>query len=82
MTRNLWRCDGFRPVVADGAGEAAEIFAARLATRKYGRRGYSRHERLDHWTEDRREYTYQVFVGVADRGGTNGHREWLHVYTA
>jgi hypothetical protein len=78
-----WTCEGFRPVRAETASEAAAIFANRLAVRQYGKRGYMRTCRLHSWTESGREHTFEVFIGYSVGGGTtSGHNEWLHVYAA
>jgi hypothetical protein len=73
-------CDGFRPVQADSAAEAARIFAGRQARRDYGRRGYCRTMRLDCWTEDGRSHTFEAFIGYSvDRATTSGRNVWLYV---
>jgi hypothetical protein len=68
----------FRAVEADRASDAAEIFAARLARRAFGRRGVAvtvrpngSGGRTSHW---------DVFVGTSCRGGGYaGRNEWLYV---
>jgi hypothetical protein len=79
MTR--WTCNSFRPVNANSAQEAATIFANRRARDEYGRKGYARTVRLDCWTEDRRDYTFEAFIGYSvGQGTTSGHNVWLHVH--
>jgi|SRR5262245_46372479 len=78
MTR--YHCDSFRPVEAEDVHAAAEIFAARQARREYGKRGYCRTLRLDCWTENGCNYTYEAFIGYSVRGGTtSGHNVWLYI---
>ena len=75
--------DGFREVTADSAREAARVFATRLARKKYGRAGYCRTLRLDSWTEDSKNHTFQAFIGRAVRGepgATTGNDEWIFVH--
>lgn len=76
-------CQGFRPVDAYNAAEAAEIFADRKAKREYGRSGYCHHVRLDCWAESGTYANYEAFIGKAVRGDpntTSGHNVWLTVY--
>lgn len=77
-----FHADGFKPVEADSAQAAAEIFATRQARRDYGRPGYCRTLRLDSWTQDGRSHTFQAFVGRtmrSDKHTTYGHNVWLYV---
>lgn len=77
-----FHADGFRPVKADDARAAADIFAKRQARRDYGRAGYCRTMRLDSWTENGRTHTFQAFIGKSVRGEpgtTSGHDIWLYV---
>jgi hypothetical protein len=80
-TMTTYTCEGFRPVAAYDASEAAAIFAERLARRQYGKRGYMRTMRLDHWTQDGSLHAFEAFIGytVDKQGTTSGHNEWLHV---
>jgi len=73
--------DGFRDVQAESARDAAEIFATRQARRDYGRNGHCRTIRLDSWTESRKSYTFQGFIGRPVRGenATSGRNVWVYV---
>jgi hypothetical protein len=77
---STYTCTGFRPVEADSHREAAEIFAARIARKAYGRCGHCRAIRLDCRTEDGRSYTFEAFVGRPVRGenATAGANVWIH----
>jgi len=78
----LFASDGFRPVRADSAREAAEIFANRQAAREYGRTGFCRTMRLDCWTPNGRSHTFEAFIGrpvPGDRGTTAGRNVWIYV---
>lgn len=82
MTTYTYTCSGFRAVKAAGATEAAEIFANRQARSDYGRRGYCRTLRLDCWTEDGRDHTYEAFIGKPVPGephATSGRNVFLVV---
>jgi hypothetical protein len=75
-------CEGFQPVRADSAQEAARIFAERQARREFGRKGFCRTLRLDCWTEDRRSHTFEAFIGrpvPGEPGTTSGRNVWVHV---
>lgn len=78
-----FHADGFRPVVAESAAEAARIFANRQARRDYGRAGVHLALRLDSWTQNGRSHAFQVFIGKAlprEASGTvQGRNVWLHV---
>jgi hypothetical protein len=78
-------CDGFRPVEAESAREAAEIFATRQARRDYGRKGHCRTIRLDSWTENGKSHTFEAFIGKpvpGDRSATSGRNVWVYVRAA
>jgi hypothetical protein len=49
-----------RPVTANSAGEAAQIFADRLARRHWGQTGYAREPRLDHRTKYSMSFAAQL----------------------
>lgn len=73
-------CDGMRPVKEESMAKAAKIFANRQARKEYGRRGYARTIRLDHWTQDGAFATFQAFIGKDIGGGsTAGHDVWIDV---
>ena len=79
MTKTF-RCEGFRNVQADNAQEAAEVFANRLARKEFGKTGYARTLNLNSWTEDRKCFTYNSFIGYSTgRNETTGRNEWLYV---
>jgi len=73
-------CDGFKPVIAQSSSEAANIFAQRLARRKYGRLGRVAALRDDGYTD--RSITYSTFIGRLhkDAGVVEGGNEWLILY--
>lgn len=78
----IYSAKGYRSVKANSAGEAAGIFADREARKRFGKRGYAHHVRLDSWTGDGSLHTYQAFVGVPEKGGgMSGNNIWIHVYT-
>lgn len=53
--------------------DAAKVFAARYARRKYGKRGLCNHVRLDSYTENKLHFEFEAFIGVpAVGGGVNG----------
>ena len=62
---------------ATDAKHAADI----IARREYGKRGFCRSIRLDSYTEDRRSYTYEAFIGRPVRGEpgtTTGRNVWIY----
>ena len=75
-----YACEGFRAVEADIIGDAAGIFARRLARKSYGRRGDVRVLARNSWAEDGTRVTYQAFIGITDRNNvTVGHTILLTV---
>lgn len=64
-TMRTYKCDGCKPVRAETMGDAAEIFAARMARRKYGKaRGVvGAGPRLDSWAQDGSTGYYEAFIG-------------------
>jgi len=77
-TYRTGRC---RPIIADSAREAAEIFAARLARRAYGRRGYARTLNCTGWSQDGSFREFEAFLGY--RTGpheTTGHNEYFTIH--
>lgn len=73
---NLYHCTGIgmRSVRADGIHSAAEVFAARLARRAFGRRGLVRTLVEDSYTDDRSLIEYAAFIGYpSGRNETTGH---------
>lgn len=62
---------------AESAEQAADI----IARREYGKRGICRTLRLDSYTEDRRNYTYEAFIGrpvKGEPGATAGRNVWIY----
>lgn len=75
-------CEGFRPVFAATPREAAEIFAGRLARRRFGKKGVVATLRADSWTEDGTSTTFEAFIARSEgQGQCTGKNEWFHVYT-
>jgi hypothetical protein len=77
-------CGGFRNVrlhESQDMRDAAGIFAARAARRKYGRSsGYCRTMRLDSWSQDGTRGVYEAFIDYSNgQGATIGHNIWLTV---
>lgn len=79
----VYRSIGFRAVKAQSMGEAAHVFAQRLARREYGRRGVVRTLNLNSWARDGSCGDYQAFLGLPgpEPGQTTGGDVWIHVYT-
>lgn len=88
-----YHCDGFRPIpqgfedskyrTVDDSKAAAWMFAARMARREFGKRGYCRTLRLDSRAMDGSYVNYEVFIGVRcshDLTTTAGHNVWLTIY--
>ena len=64
-------CNGFRAVHAIGMGEAADIFAARMARRAYGRGGYARTCNQTAYSEDGSLAEFSAFVGYSTGRNVN-----------
>ena len=64
---------GLRAVFADGLGEAAAIFAARLARKSYGSRGDVRALNVSSYASDNSLAEYSAFIGLTRGGETTGH---------
>lgn len=62
-----FRSEGFRNVTAESISEAGQVFAARIAKRTFGHRGYARTFRTDSWVADYTAATFESFVGVDRR---------------
>lgn len=62
-----FRSHGFRDVTAETISQAGQVFAARLAKREFGRRGYVRTFRADNWAMDYVTATFDAFLGVDRR---------------
>ena len=78
-TYRTGRC---RPINADSAREAAEVFAGRLARRAYGRRGYARTLNCTAWSQDNTITEWQAFIGY--RSGpseTTGSNEYFTIHS-
>lgn len=70
----LYRCNGFRPVRADGIADAAEIFARRAARRAFGKRGYVRTLVEDSYVLNLSIVEFAAFIGYSTgRNETTGH---------
>ena len=77
---NLYYCNGFRSVRAQGIGAAAEVFAARAARKRYGRSGYCRVLRMGSYSQDRTLVEYEAFIGyTTGLNETTGHNIHLTV---
>ncbi len=76
----IYTADGFRPVEAESMQEAANIFADRLARRKYGKNAVS-HTNQNSWSRDGLMGEYQAFVGRYDRQSrsSTGDNVWITV---
>lgn len=83
-----FHADGFQPVKrsdeVQNVRDAADIFADRLARRKFGKRGYARIVRPDSWTQNGKWHSFETFIGTDQRGPggsteTVGRNEWLYV---
>ena len=66
-------CLPHRPVDADSMSQAAEIFAARMARRKYGKSGRVAACRVDGYTPDGRTVDAEAFIGYRAGDGTAGN---------
>ena len=64
---------GLRAVFADGLGEAAAIFAARLARKSYGSRGDVRALNVSSYAADNSIAEYSAFIGLTRGHETTGH---------
>jgi hypothetical protein len=62
---------GCQAVKAESMSEAAEIFAGRIARKKYGKTGYSRTCNLESWSEDQTLGEYNAFIGYTPAGKHN-----------
>jgi hypothetical protein len=61
--KTKFTCNGHQSVRAESMQEAAEIFAAREALRRYGKRGYCRTCTEGAHAEDYRLAEYSAFIG-------------------
>ena len=75
----LFYCDEFRPRRAMNSGQAAELFAKTLARRIYGSAGQVATVRLDNWSPNNKNSTYQIFIGRSCDGGVSGCNHWLYI---
>jgi hypothetical protein len=76
---------GCRPVQADNMKEAAQIFADRMARKKYGKGGYARTCNLESHSQDGTLGEYNAFLGYTpagkhNQGSTVGSNERFSVY--
>lgn len=78
-TNDLFRCDGYRAVRAEGPDDAAMVFAERMARAEYGRAGGVRALRCDSWSLDGERYNYEAFIGRDAFGGCSGRNVWFQV---
>jgi hypothetical protein len=62
---------GCRAVTAENMSEAAEIFADRMARKKYGKTGYARTCNLESWSQDQTLGEYSAFIGYTPAGKHN-----------
>lgn len=69
-TMQTYSCNGCRNVKAESMGQAADIFAGRLARREYGRRAYAAICNLDSQTMCGTMGNYNAFIGTAGGQGT------------
>lgn len=60
---NLYHCNGYRSVRAEGILDAAEVFARRAARRAFGRRGIVRVLREDSYAPDYSLIEFEAFIG-------------------
>ena len=71
---NLYHCNGFRSVRAEGIHSAAEIFARRAARRAFGRRGIVRVLNEDSHTRNLSIVEFSAFIGYpSGHNETTGH---------
>ena len=86
-----YTCDNFRPIKQgapdrdgypiENIGDAAKMFARRIARAEFGRRGRVHHVRRDGWSSDGRYARYEAFVGVPVKtGGMSGRNVRFTVY--
>jgi hypothetical protein len=78
---NKYTCEGMRPVLAESFTEAAQVFAARMARKNYGKKSNVGALRLDSHPPDHSYAIFDAFIGY--RSGLNettGHNVSLHVY--
>ena len=64
---------GLRAVFSDGLGEAAAIFAARLARKSYGSRAIVRALNVSSYAADNSIAEYSAFIGLTRGHETTGH---------
>jgi len=78
-----WQKIGDREINVCNIADAAQVFAQRIATNLYGRRGAVSTVRVDCWTADGRCTNFEAFVGLRtrDRGGVAGRNVRFTVYT-
>ena len=62
---------GCQAVTAENMSEAAEIFAGRMARKKYGKTGYCRTCNLESWSQDQTLGEYNAFIGYTPAGKHN-----------
>jgi len=84
-TMKKYTTTGCRAVSAESMSEAAEIFAARIARKKYGKSGYCRICNLESWSQDRSLGEYNAFIGYTpahNQGQTVGNNTRFSVRLA
>ena len=62
---------GCQAVTAENMSEAAEIFAGRMARKKYGKTGYCRTCNLESWSQDQTLGEFNAFIGYTPAGKHN-----------
>lgn len=60
---NTYLCSGMRNVEAEGIREAAEIFAGRMARRKFGKRGVALYPNMGGYDPRMRFAEFTAFIG-------------------
>jgi hypothetical protein len=68
---NKYKTQGCNAVVAESMSEAAGLFSARIARKRYGKTGYCRTLNLESWSQDNTLGEYNAFVGYTPAGKHN-----------
>jgi hypothetical protein len=58
-----YRCEGFHPIDAADIAHAAQLFAVRIARKKYGPKGRCRRLKL-HADLGQQGATFEAFIGI------------------
>jgi len=78
---NTYHTHGRKIVHAETFGDAARIFATRMAHAEYGRRGDCRTCRVESYSKDGSRVEFSAFIGRTRGNCSTGHNVMFTVYS-